>query len=416
MRIMKDMHETIQGYGQPKLDINGYLGMDVMYKDGIGMCGNMAANMVDKLNAINPEYNARFVTLWEYGGYLETANIEQNAIRGDGTRINVKGNVQKIYVNEELQEETITEEDKTIIYEYDEGKTHRKRIITEKQRKETFYDENGNVKKETITFIEKQGDNEKRTIYTNGKLTRKSKLTKDYYYSVDYDENGMIKEEQRSDKESDVTTSYIDGELLNKDIIKGEKKTTIFYDENEKEESRITRKVVDVFNTFETLQKAESPRELSSEQLKKEAREEQKEYIVNHAIVAMDIPKEKLTLLIDPTNPSIGIYKNGKIEMFNETKPKEVIRDRHIMGDAYNKGFEGIIDYPIDYVKSFIEPTLSKEELEEKYGLEAQNKMLEKIEKEDKKNTFKQGLKIDKGITYDFDTNTVTIDEAERDK
>ncbi len=199
--------------------------------------------------------------------------------------------------------------------------------------------------------------------------------------------------------------SYIDGKILKKVITKGEDETTISYDENEKEESRTTRKIVKTLNMFEMLQ----DEKLKMERLTKEARKKQKEDIVNHGIVAIDIQEDKLTLLIDPTNPSIGIYKDGKIKMFNETKPDEVIQDRSIMGDAYNKGFEGIIDYPIDYIKSFIEPTLSIEELEEKYGLYAQNKMLEKIEKEDKKTTFKKGLKIDKGITYDFDANIVTI-------
>lgn len=54
------------------------------------------------------------------------------------------------------------------------------------------------------------------------------------------------------------------------------------------------------------------------------------------------------------------------------------------------------------------------EELEKKYGVEAQNEMLKKIEEEDRRkeqsNSFKQDLKVDnKGVTYNFDTNTVTI-------
>lgn len=38
MRTMKDMHDTIKGYGQPKLDIMGYQGIDVMYEGGVGIC------------------------------------------------------------------------------------------------------------------------------------------------------------------------------------------------------------------------------------------------------------------------------------------------------------------------------------------------------------------------------------------
>ncbi len=38
MRTMKDMHDTIKGYGEPKLDIMGYQGIDVMYEGGVGIC------------------------------------------------------------------------------------------------------------------------------------------------------------------------------------------------------------------------------------------------------------------------------------------------------------------------------------------------------------------------------------------
>ena len=364
MRTMKDMHDTIQGYGQPKLDIEGYQGIDVMYEGGVGVCRNMANNIADKLNAINPDYNARIVTLYDALGEIEKANIKNNLLKEDNKRIEKEKNIEKVFIDEELREEIITEEDKTIIYGYDEGKISRKTISTEKQTKELLYDQNGDIAKETITFIEKQEDNEKHTIYTNGKLTRKTELTKDYYNAIAYEQNGEIEEEIRADKEGEVKNFYKKGKLRKKVITKKEKETTIFYDENEKEESRKTEEIAKTLNIFELLQTGK----LTPEQLRKKAREEQKEIIINHAIVAIDIQKDKLTLLIDPTNPSIGIYKDGKIKMFNETKPEEAINDRSFVGDMWNKGFDGIIDYPIDYIKSFIEPTLSLEELEEKYG------------------------------------------------
>lgn len=60
-------------------------------------------------------------------------------------------------------------------------------------------------------------------------------------------------------------------------------------------------------------------------------------------------------------------------------------------------------------------------ELEEKYGIEAQNKMLKQIERADEQNkekrtdgkTFRQDYKVDKGVNYNFDTNTVTIESNE---
>lgn len=37
----------------------------------------------------------------------------------------------------------------------------------------------------------------------------------------------------------------------------------------------------------------------------------------NHAITLVDIPEDNIILAIDPTNPALGIYRNGKIYMFN---------------------------------------------------------------------------------------------------
>ena len=58
------------------------------------------------------------------------------------------------------------------------------------------------------------------------------------------------------------------------------------------------------------------------------------------------------------------------------------------------------------------------EEIEAKYGLDAQNKVLEKIEQDESKKTFREEIKIDNNITYNFDDNVVTItnDKAQEDK
>lgn len=56
------------------------------------------------------------------------------------------------------------------------------------------------------------------------------------------------------------------------------------------------------------------------------------------------------------------------------------------------------------------------EEIEEKYGLDAQNRMIEKIEQQENKKTLRQRLRIDDNITYDYDDNKVTIiKEAEQE-
>lgn len=42
----------------------------------------------------------------------------------------------------------------------------------------------------------------------------------------------------------------------------------------------------------------------------------------NHMVTAIDIPKQNTILILDPTNPSIGTIKNGKIYMFSNKEGK----------------------------------------------------------------------------------------------
>lgn len=137
-------------------------------------------------------------------------------------------------------------------------------------------------------------------------------------------------------------------------------------------------------------------------------------HIVYHELVALDIENDNITLLIDPTYIGIGIYKQGKIIMFNEQK--EGIYERRLREEGIIKGIEGIIEYPIDYAKSFREPKLSMEELERKYGLDAQNEMLKQIDRKDNKKTLREELKIHNEVTYNFEKNTVTINKKREDE
>ena len=75
MKVTNDMWENIYAYGKPTMDVDGYLALD-MKKDGIGVCRNMADDIANKLNKINPDYNARLVT-----GYFKYANPEPNEIQ-----------------------------------------------------------------------------------------------------------------------------------------------------------------------------------------------------------------------------------------------------------------------------------------------------------------------------------------------
>lgn len=113
-------------------------------------------------------------------------------------------------------------------------------------------------------------------------------------------------------------------------------------------------------------------------------------YTGNHVVVMLDIKEDNVTLILDPTNPGIGVIKNGQITMFNATKE-----------DNFNEKITPILNYIIDgdslgltgqLLGTFREPNLSMEELEEKYGLEAQNRALESVKEKEK--TFKDKLII----------------------
>lgn len=80
MKLQADMHNSIRGYATPKLDIFGHEGVDMSLEDGTGICRNMANDIMYKLNAINPEYNAREFIVKNEGGTVYTANININKI------------------------------------------------------------------------------------------------------------------------------------------------------------------------------------------------------------------------------------------------------------------------------------------------------------------------------------------------
>lgn len=412
MRVMKDMHKTIRGYGKPKIDATGYEGMDVMDEDGIGVCRNMAENVADKLNAINPEYNARTICLYAKGEDYEGANISHNTIEGN-TRTNRIGNVTQTYVDEKLSTRTIDYGDTIITREYKENLVLSKETIQSKVPNETeeiFYDENRNIIERRKSIKENNENSEKEKQFVNGKLSSEIEKTKNYYMRIDYDDRGKIKRKTIADKDSERTTWYGENKKIQcVTIIKDNYQTTIYYNElgievdRKKEKTDKTNQFLDL---IEQKQKEKDQKEQENEEMKLQ--------ISNHRIVAVDLKDEGITLLIDPTWLGLGIYKDGVIHMFNEKQDSEAIYNNEFLGYLGNKGIEAFWEYPIDYIKSFKEPTLSMEELEKKYGLEAQNEMLKKIEEEDKRKTdanniFKENLKIDKGVTYNFDTNTVTF-------
>lgn len=97
----------------------------------------------------------------------------------------------------------------------------------------------------------------------------------------------------------------------------------------------------------------------------------------NHAVVVVDSLEDNVELVCDPTNPAIGVVKNGDIIMFNACgeNPYSIeysIPSMYIMGnlhDEISKTIKSIGIYSnekLDYLK-------------DKYGVDAQNSTLELI-------------------------------------
>lgn len=93
----------------------------------------------------------------------------------------------------------------------------------------------------------------------------------------------------------------------------------------------------------------------------------------NHAVVLVDIPDKNITLALDPTNPSIGVYSNGKIILLNPTKGGNSYDIRGYNTIQQEGNLKEVKTVAIDYINSYVEEGFSLEELTEMYGLDAQN-------------------------------------------
>lgn len=229
MKLQDDMHKTILGYGTPKLDIEGYFGVDIGQEwSGYGTCRSMADDMIRKLNAINPDYNARMIVVKASGNEIEMPNVSKHSWE-----------------------------------------------------------------------IQKKDGNKFDQIATD---------------------------------------------TWHMDILLG-----------------------------------------------------------NHAVVAVDIKEENITLIIDPTNPCIGTLKKGKITIFNSLNKENAWNlERRPLHEAVYRGIKSL-EIQSEYTKSFLNPNTTIEELNKKYGLEAQNLALESaqaknkeyIYNKSKESNFRNSIKVD---------------------
>ena len=79
-------------------------------------------------------------------------------------------------------------------------------------------------------------------------------------------------------------------------------------------------KTLIVYKDMKSMKRANIDRKIDSTTIQTQG-EQNKNHIVevnkyiygNHMITLVDIEKDNVTLALDPTNPSIGVYKDGKI-------------------------------------------------------------------------------------------------------
>ena len=229
MKVMDDMWGSIKGYKTPELNLSGFYELDLATEEGYGVCRNMASDVAKKLNAINPEYNARVIPVGMGDTYYQIANITRTVLQ----------------------------------------------------------------------------DNE--------------------------------------------TVSEHEGE------------------ENESSPDILSK----IFG--------------------------------NHMVTLVDVKEDNLTLVLDPTNPGIGIYKDGDIIMLNpvhdassndkiEYEAKEYTSAVIIRGE----GMQGVVDTIKDYFSTYEDANLTFEQIEEKYGLEAQNTALDEVREMSKteQEKFVDSLKV----------------------
>ncbi len=216
MKVMDNMWKGIKGYGTPQKDLTGYLGLDLADEEGRGTCRNMASDVAEKLNKINPKYKARtMAVLMRTDSFYQIANIKRNIIETDST-------------------------------------------VAE----------------------------------------------------------GVEKEEETDELISNI------GNMLKSAVE----------------------------NT-----------------------------LGNHMVTLVDIPEENLTLVLDPTNPGIGVYMNGIIVMLNDAEGERVVyvAKEYSQAVLVKGGFDGILETIQGYLNSFGKSKLTFDEMVDKYGLRSQNDALE---------------------------------------
>lgn len=140
-------------------------------------------------------------------------------------------------------------------------------------------------------------------------------------------------------------------------------------------------------------------------------------FVGNHAVTAVDVPGKNITLILDSTNPSIGVFKDGKIHMFSIDDGKGY--NVAPAGQVIFGGFISMGDVLVTEVSSQLNTELSIEELEQEWGVAKQNSALEKLQKiKEKQMTFDEkysvNIDIQKAISEKNENRERNSDDIER--
>lgn len=147
-----------------------------------------------------------------------------------------------------------------------------------------------------------------------------------------------------------------------------------------------------------------------------------KNILPNHVVVFLTIPDKNIPLVVDPVNIALGTFSDGKITFFNIDKNNNDYSLSHsLIGDLLISGFSGF-EYSLEYFSNFYNSDYNFDELNTLYGIDAQNKALDKVrylpvlwsgyddyhkniyDNYHKKNSFRNSLIVSEN--YDYSNNS----------
>jgi hypothetical protein len=115
--------------------------------------------------------------------------------------------------------------------------------------------------------------------------------------------------------------------------------------------------------------------------------------IGNHDVVFVDVEEDNITAVVDSTTQNLGIYYHGRVYIFNMHTFEDDIdfsrANQYIVAHLgeYAVGSE-LLDMSEAYLNSFREPTISKQEIMQKYGIRAFMDNIDFFTREDAKITI----------------------------